>query len=82
MLTNQVIMKSISAVISLTTGVVLVYVVASTLPVGFAVAFWLLLLSQGLLIWMVIRILKDKRTSDKTFETHFYEDSPIRRNTP
>lgn len=81
-MTNEFKMKSISAVISLTTGVVLIYVIASTLAVGFAVAFWLLLLSQGLLIWMVIRILKDKRTSDKTFETHFYEDSPIRRNSP
>ncbi len=82
MLINELTMKSISAVISLTTGVVLVYIIASVLPLGFAVAFWLLVLSQGLLIWMVIRILKDKRTSDKTFETHFYEDSPIRRNTP
>ena len=81
-MTNEFKMKSISAVISLTTGVVLIYVIASTLAVGFAVAFWLLLLSQGLLIWMVIRILKDKRTSDKKFETHFYEDSPIRRNSP
>jgi len=80
--TNEFKMKSISAVISLTTGVVLIYVITSTLSVGFAVTFWLLLLSQGLLIWMVIRILKDKRTSDKTFETHFYEDSPIRRNAP
>ncbi len=74
-------MKSLNTVISLTTGVVLVYVIASTLPVGFAIVFWLLLLSQGLLIWMVIRILKDKRTSTRTFDTHFYEDSPIRRNT-
>lgn len=72
-------MKSLGACISVTSAVVLVYVITSTLPVAFPVVFWLFLLSQGLLIWMVIRILKDPWKSDKTFETHFYEDSPIRR---
>lgn len=72
-------MKSLASCISLTTGVVIIYVVTSTLPVGFPVVFWLFLLSQGLLIWMVIRILKDPGKSTKTFETHFYEDFPVRR---
>jgi 4-hydroxybenzoate polyprenyltransferase len=74
-------MKSLGNCIALTTGVMIVYVVCSTLPVAFPIVFWLFLLSQGLLIWMVIRILKDdKKPSGKTFDTHFYEDSPIRRN--
>ena len=72
-------MKSLGACISLTTGVVIIYVVMSTLPIAFPIVFWLFLLSQGMLIWMVVRILKDPRKSTRTFETHFYEDSPIRR---
>ena len=67
-------MSSLSGVISLTTGVVILYVMFSRLPVAFAVVFSLFLLSQAMLIWMVVRILKDKRKSVKTFETHFYED--------
>jgi len=66
--------------ISLTSGVALVYVVATTLPVNFALIFILFLVSQCCLIWMVIRILKDKKTSSKTFDQYFYEDVDIRRN--
>ena len=70
----------LSTCISLTTGVVFIYVVATTLPIHFGLIFMLFLLSQGLLIWMVLRILKDKRTSVKTFDNYFYEDVDIRRN--
>jgi hypothetical protein len=73
-------MKSLAACISITTGVVVIYVVMSTLPVAFPIVFWLFLLSQGMLIWMVVRILKDpQKSSTRTFESHFYEDAPIRR---
>ena len=72
-------MKSLASCISLTTGVVIIYVVASTLPIAFPIVFWLFLLCQGLLIWMVIRILKDPRKSTRTFDSHFYEDASIRR---
>jgi threonine/homoserine/homoserine lactone efflux protein len=71
-------MRSLGSCISLTTGVVVIYVVVSTLPVAFPIVFWLFLLSQALLIWMVVRILKAPRTSTRTFETHFYEDAPFR----
>ena len=60
--------------ISITTGVMIVYVVMCQVSVAFNVVFLFLLISQGLLIWMVVQILKDKRTSQKTFETHYYED--------
>jgi hypothetical protein len=72
-------MKNLSTCIALTSGTVLVYVVATTLPIGFSLLFWLMLLSQTLLIWMVIRILKDKAPqSGKTFDSHFYEDADLK----
>jgi Flp pilus assembly protein TadB len=67
-------MSRASNSISITTGVVIVYIVISQVSVAFNVVFLFLLVSQGLLIWMVVQILKDKRTSQKTFETHYYED--------
>lgn len=67
-------MNRLSNVISVTTGVMIIYVVMSQASVVFGAVFLLMLLSQGMLVWMVIRILKDQRTSTKTFETHFYED--------
>lgn len=67
-------MSRASNSISITTGVMIVYVVMCQVSVAFNVVFLFLLLSQGLLIWMVVQILKDKRTSQKTFETHYYED--------
>lgn len=67
-------MNRLSNVISVTTGVMIIYVVMSQASVVFGAVFLLMLLSQGMLVWMVVRILKDERTSTKTFETNFYED--------
>ena len=67
-------MSRASNSISITSGVVIVYIVISQVSVAFNIIFLFLLLSQGFLIWTVIQILKDKRTSQKTFETHYYED--------
>lgn len=72
--------KSALSVI-VTSLVVLVYVILSTLPVSFSLVFLAMLLSQILLVWMVITILKDKRESTKTFDHYFYEDVDIRRNS-
>jgi hypothetical protein len=66
--------------VCVTTLVVLVYVTASTLSTNFAIVFLLLLLAQGLLIWMVITILKDKPAHDRTFDEYFYGDADIRPN--
>jgi Flp pilus assembly protein TadB len=67
-------MNSLRNCISLTTGVLIIYVVLANMPVAFGVVFLFFLLSEGLLLWMVFRILKEKRTSTKTFDSHFYED--------
>jgi hypothetical protein len=37
------------------------------------------LLSPLVVIWMVVRILKDGKPSTKTFTEHFYEDHAYRR---
>jgi hypothetical protein len=58
--------------------VVLIYVVLSTVSGNFPLLFLLLLLSQAMLVWMVITILKDKSSSSRTFDEYFYEDSDIR----
>lgn len=65
-------------VISLTSGVVLVYVISTTLPVQLSLILLLFLLSSGLLIYMVIRILKDPVSTTRTFDDYFYQDSDIR----
>lgn len=47
--------------------------------IGAAPAFiaFLLLLSPALVIWMVLKTLKDGIPSEKTFETHWYEDQNV-----
>lgn len=41
-------------------------------PESVIIASWML--SPLLVIWMVVRVLKDGVPSDKTFDEHFYED--------
>jgi hypothetical protein len=65
--------------ITITSLVVLSYVILSTLTANFAFVFFAMLVSQGFFIWMVISILKDDRSSTRTFDEYFYEDVDIRR---
>jgi hypothetical protein len=69
--------KTTTSVI-VTTIVVLAYTIISTLPVSFSLVFSAMIASQGLLVWMVITILKDKRTSTRTFDEYFYDDTNIK----
>ena len=73
-------MGKVQWTISITTAVVLIYVITSTLSSSFAIVFGLLLVSQILLIRMVLVILKDKNTSTKTFDEFYYEDVDIKVN--
>lgn len=66
--------------VSVTSVVVLGYVILSTLPVSFSLVFLALIVSQVLLVWMVISILKDRRESTRTFDQYFYEDVDIRKD--
>jgi hypothetical protein len=65
--------------ITITSLVVLSYVILSTLTANFDFVFFATLVSQGFFIWMVISILKDDRSSTRTFDEYFYEDVDIRR---
>ena len=64
--------------ILITSLVVLIYVILSTIPVAFGLVFGMMALSQALLVWMVITILKDPKPSVKRFDEYYYEDADIR----
>ena len=66
--------------VTVTTVVVMLYVILSTLPVSFGIVFFAMLVSQGLLVWMVVSILKDTRKSTRTFDDYFYEDVDIHKS--
>lgn len=56
------------------TSILLVYTLSPFLGFSFGVVFSLFLLMIGLLIWMVIRVLKDGEPSKATFEERWYDD--------
>lgn len=67
-------------VIGTASGVVLAYLIGICLNLPFQWVYALYGLSVGATIWMVLRILKDPYSTDKTFEDYFYLDRPdIRR---
>ncbi len=71
----------LGSVIVVTASVAMIYMmsVLSGLPFGWILG--LLLLSMVTTVWMVIRILKDPYSTDKTFDEYFYQDRPdLRRN--
>jgi purine-cytosine permease-like protein len=73
--------KKTEYLISITTGLLLVYTVMAALPIAFAVVFFLFLVVSALTIWMVIAILKDtSHLSNKKFDDYFYEDNTSRRS--
>jgi len=65
----------------LTTLILVIVTIFATLGFAFSWVFYLTVLGQGLLIYTVFRVLKDKYTTDKTFED-FYEDYPISKDDP
>ena len=71
---------SLKSVIRVTTGIVVLYLVAILLGVRLEWVYPLYGLAVGLTVWMVFRILKDPYSTDKTFDDYFYQDRPdIRR---
>jgi hypothetical protein len=66
--------KAASAITTVA-GMLLVYVVAASLPIYFGIIFLLFLIAMGGLFWMVYTVLTDtSNLSGKTFDEHFYED--------
>jgi hypothetical protein len=71
----------LGGVIAVAAGVTVVYMLSilGGLPVVWI--FSLLLAAMIATVWMVIRILKDSCSTDKTFDDYFYQDrEDIRRN--
>ena len=62
--------------IAITTLLLIAVTILASLNFPFAWVFYLMVIGQAFLIVMVYKVLRDKYTTDKTFE-HFYEDRPI-----
>lgn len=69
-------MENIKFPVLFTTAFLLIYSILPVVGVGFSVMKILFVLSQVLVVWLVIRVLKDGKPSEKKFnEGDWYEDS-------
>lgn len=72
---------ALRSVITVTGSITLIYMISILFGLPLGLILGLLLSSMVATVWMVIRILKDPYTTDKTFDDYFYQDRPdIRRN--
>lgn len=68
-------MENIKIPVLFTTFYVVIYAMLPGMGMGFSIMFILFLISQFLVIWMVIRVLKDGKPSGKQFNKgHWYDD--------
>jgi hypothetical protein len=64
-----------------TASVTFIYVMSLLFGLPFVWILGLLFSSMVATVWMVLRILKDPYSTDKTFDLYFYQDRPdLRRN--
>ena len=68
-------MEAVKFPVYITTGVLIIYVMSTSLGMPYPIAFSLFMLCNGLTIWMVYRVLKDGTPSRYTFEEEWYDDS-------
>ena len=73
-------MENIRIPIFLTTSVLVFYTLSPFLGVPYALISTLFLIINGMLIWMVLRILKDGVPSGQTFEETWYDDYHVNIN--
>ena len=62
--------------VGLTTLVLITVTIMATMNFPFNWVFYLTILGQGLVVFMVYKVLKDNYSTTKTFND-FYEDHPI-----
>ncbi len=67
---------STMGLVAITTIALLLLTIMAALDYPFNWVFYMTVLGQGLLLYMVYRVLVDDYKTDKTFED-FYEDHPI-----
>jgi len=72
---------ALKSVIAAATGIVVIYMMSILFELSIQWVLGFLLLSLVATAWMVVRILKDPYSTDKTFDDYFYQDrEDIRRN--
>ena len=62
--------------VALTTFLLVMLTVMVGMNMSFSLVFYTMCIGQFFVLVMVYKVLKDKYTTDKTFE-NFYEDRPI-----
>ncbi len=67
-------MEKLKFPVTITSVVLFLYGMSVVLNLKYPIIFWLFVLTNILFVWMVIRILKDGKPSEKTFDEAFYED--------
>lgn len=67
---------SLELVIGVASALAMIYVMSILFELPVACILCLFLSSLIALVWMVIRILKDPYSTDKTFDEYFYLDRP------
>ncbi|MCA6073252.1 hypothetical protein [Fulvivirga sedimenti] len=70
-------MENIYKPIGITTLILLFYLISVFTNLAFGVVFILFVILNIFTIWMVIRILKDGKPSDKSFDECWYEDYKV-----
>lgn len=60
----------------ITTVILFSVTIMAVLGTSFGWVFFLTVIGQILLVFTVLKVLKDDYTTDKTFD-HFYEDRPL-----
>ena len=65
--------------VALTTVVLILVTIMASMGFAFNWIFYLTVLGQAMVVFMVYRVLRDNYTTTKTFED-FYEDHPIGRD--
>lgn len=69
---------SMSLTIAITTFLLFFVTILASLNFDFSWVFYLTVLGQGFLIYMVYKVLTDNYKTEKTFDD-FYEDKPIQK---
>jgi TRAP-type C4-dicarboxylate transport system permease small subunit len=62
--------------VGVTTFLLITVTIMAAMNLPFNWVFYLTILGQVALVYMVYKVLTDNYTTDKTFK-HFYEDNPI-----
>ncbi|MEW7290012.1 hypothetical protein [Aquimarina sp. 2304DJ70-9] len=66
------------SMVFITSVILLLITIMAVMNIEFGIVFYLTCFGQITVVIMIYKVLKDKYTTDKTFED-FYEDHPVRK---